>query len=303
MRKTMQHREKRLAIASLLILLTAAISFAQPADSATNKPAAEAKSNWLETTKAMAEPEKSKASEPAARGGKPWEIKFKAYAWLQSYHGTAVIAGAKSTLDVSCNDTLHAADEVNCMVPINLEARWGQWGMIVDLYHVRVKDSRRQGRISVDTEATQTILELAGFYRVGTWPISAGSESLLTFDIIAGARYQRLSGNIGLTGPRGNSVSIDGTQEWWDPFIGPRVTLRATDWLTLSLRGDIGGFDITNCSDCVVQIIGAAEVSITKHCFLELGYRILDTDYSGSGGRFTYDVTMHGPYLAFGVKF
>lgn len=53
------------------------------------------------------------------------------------------------------------------------------------------------------------------------------------------------------------------------------------------------------------QIVAGAEYDITKNVFVELGYRLLDTDYERSSGatRFVYDVTMEGPCMAMGVRF
>jgi hypothetical protein len=198
----------------------------------------------------------------------------------------------------------HVLDEVTCMVPINLEARYDKWGFIADLFYVRLKDSQKQGPVSVGIESTQTILEIAGFYRVGTCPVCPNGKGLLTFDVLGGARYNRFYGSVGLDTPR-NSVNVGGAKEWWDPFVGPRVTLQATDKLSLSLRADVGGFGIKNCSNFVWQLVASAEYSITDNFFVEVGYRLLDTDYErGSGGtRFAYDATMSGPYLGLGLKF
>jgi hypothetical protein len=52
-------------------------------------------------------------------------------------------------------------------------------------------------------------------------------------------------------------------------------------------------------------MIAAAEYEVTKNCFMQLDYRLLNADYErGTGSRrFVYDVTMCGPYMAFGLKF
>lgn len=297
-------QNKILAIISLLISVTVSIAWADPAKSTSDKPLAERKANWLDEGKAMAAAEEARGSDSSSSANeKSWEVKVKAYTWIPSFHGTVVTEVGKSSLDTSCNNMLHALDEIRCMVPINLEARCGKWGMIFDLFYARLKDSRSAGPLSADALSTMTILELAGFYRVGTWPVGANGNCLLTFDVIAGARYNRSKGNVGLTGLRGDSIDIGGAREWWDPFVGPRVTIRPMDKLTISLRADVGGFGLPSCSDCVFQIIGAAEYSITDNCFVEVGYRLLDTNYSGFGSRFKYDVTMHGPYVALGLRF
>lgn len=250
-----------------------------------------------------------KADPTEARSGslladEDYDLKFRIYTWIPNYHGAAGLMGNTSTLDVSCNDVFHALDEVTCMVPVNVEARLGRWGVIADLFYVRLKDSSTQGLVDVDVESTQTIMELAGFYRVCTWATGSAQESFLTVDVLGGARYNRLTGTIGLVAP-GRSISVGGVREWCDPFVGARIAWQPTEKLSFFARGDVGGFGLHGSSDCAWQVTAAGSYGLTDHCFLELGYRVLATDYEeGSGSsRFVYDVTMHGPYLAVGLGF
>lgn len=71
----------------------------------------------------------------------------------------------------SCNDVFKALDKIDCMVPINLDAGLGPWGMIADLYYARLEECMQEGQMRADPESTQMILEMAGFYRLGTWPL------------------------------------------------------------------------------------------------------------------------------------
>jgi opacity protein-like surface antigen len=235
---------------------------------------------------------------------KPWEIKFKAYGWLAGVDGNAGIGRAVSHLNVDYCDLIDNLDLVECMVPVNLEARYQHWGIYADLFYVRLEDQVRRNRVNVNLEFKQAILELGGFYRVGTWPTAPNTDSSITLDVLAGARYNRLEGNVGLETPE-RSISVGGTREWWDPFVGPRVIWQANEKLSLFARGDVGGFYLEHSSHFAWQIIAGADYDITKNFFIELGYRLLDTNFqSGSGPRhFTYDVRMQGPYLALGVKF
>ena len=250
--------------------------------------------------------EPSADATPTTAPQKSWEVKFKVYSWLTAINGRAGRGSNVSSLDVDYCDVIDNLDLIECMVPVNLEARVGRWGAYVDLFYIRLED-RAQGPLGLataDLEGKQTILEIAGFYRVGTWPCMPARTSSLTLDILAGARYNRLEGNIGLQLPR-NRISVGGTREWWDPFIGPRLTWQVTEKLGLFGRVDVGGFGLDNSSHFAWQYIAGAQYDITRNCFIELGYRMLDTDFEeGSGSdKFTYDVRTSGPYLALGVKF
>lgn len=234
----------------------------------------------------------------------PWEVKVKVYGWLPSIKGHAGRGRAVSSLDVSYSDVLHGLKKVESIVPVDIEARLGHWGVFADLLYAKVEDSSGRGPLKVNVVGEQTILELGGFYRVGTWPVKPGSDSTLSFDLLGGARYNRLEGSLGLQTPR-RSISLGGTQEWWDPFVGPRVNWHAMDKLDLFARADVGGFGIENCSKFTWQFFGGAEYDFTKNFFVQLGYRLLDTDFERGSGRnhFVYDVHMAGPYFALGVKF
>jgi opacity protein-like surface antigen len=258
------------------------------------------------------------ASQPSTSVGKeatgaslfapdPWEVKFKVYGWIPSVEGHAGVGGAVSKLDISICDVIEGLDLVEALVPVNLEARWGRWGVYVDLLYAKVEDEFRKGPaggVKVNVEADQTILELAGFYRVGTWPCSPSGDKYFTLDLLGGARYNRLSGAIGLQGAN-HGVALGRAVDWWDPFVGPRINWRPVDKLDLFARADVGGFGLEHSSHFVWQFIGGADYYFTKNFFVELGYRLLDTDFeSGSGkGRFTYDIQMAGPYFALGLKF
>lgn len=242
-----------------------------------------------------------KAQSPAT-GEKPWEVQFKVYGWLAGANGTVGVGNRSSHLDVDYCDVLENLDLIHCMVPVNLEGRIGHWGAYADLFYVRLVGERDTRVGTARLIGKQTILEVGGFYRVGTWQLGSKSDSSLTLDVIGGARYNRVEGNVGLELPR-RSISIGSPREWWDPFVGPRVIWKASDKFNVFARGDVGGFGIENCSHFVWQVIAGAQYNFTENIFVELGYRLLDTDYEAGNPHFVYDVQMQGPYLAFGVKF
>ncbi len=244
--------------------------------------------------------------EPAPRTwlqDKPFEFTLKPYFWIPSFKGEAVIAGRAADIDVNFNDMLHLLDEIKCMVPINLETRWKNWGVLADVFYVKMEDRKSVGPITVKARLELEILELAGFYRLGVWPVGT-SAGRLSLDVLGGARYNRIQGDVGLLGRR-ISVSAGGTQDWWDPFIGPRITYQPCEKFSVSVRGDVGGFGIEGCSKLTWQIVAGARYDITKNMFVEAGYRVLDTDYrTGSGDhRFEWDIQMRGPFLALGITF
>jgi len=232
----------------------------------------------------------------------PGQFKLKVYGWVFGMDGNA--GRGAGDVDVDYCDTVEAIDKIKCMVPVNLETRFDRLGFIGDYFYVRLEDSVSGPLASANVTAEQHILDLAAFIRLGAVSKEAGGSSLFALDVLAGARYNRLSGAIGIQSP-GDAVRLSRSEEWWDGFAGLRGTWWATDSLTLFVRGDVGGFGIGSSSDLTWQIIAGAEFHITDNSFVELGYRLIDTDYDqGSGDdRFVYDILMQGPYLAIGVDF
>jgi hypothetical protein len=205
---------------------------------------------------------------------------------------------------LSLGDVIDDVDLVESLVPVDLEVRLGQWGAFADLLHGQLEYTRTERRARVDVQAEETILELGGFYRVGTWPLGSQSESSVTLDILAGARYNRIADTNRVQTPMG-PISLGQAEDWWDPFVGPRISWQATDKLGVYARADVGGFGGEHSSHFVWQFLGAVKYDFAKNFFLELGYRLLNTDFDSGSGRdlFTYDIKMAGPYMAVGVKF
>jgi opacity protein-like surface antigen len=180
-------------------------------------------------------------------------------------------------------------------------------GLFTDLLYARLEDKFRagpNGGVKVNVEADQTIMEVGGFYRLGTWPPNPGSASSVTLDILGGARYNRIGGDVGIQA-RNHGLSLGRVEEWWDPFVGPRVNWHAMDKLDIFARADVGGFGLEHCSHVAWQFVGGADYHFTKNFYVELGFRLLDQDYTAGSGRnrFAYDLRMAGPYLALGLDF
>ena len=118
-------------------------------------------------------------------------------------------------------------------------------------------------------------------------------------DAYAGTRYNSI--HLALNGPLG--VNPSGTQDWWDPIIGARVSLPVWKKLSFNVSGDIGGFGAG--SDLTWQAYPCFNWQFTRVMSLQVGYRFLYTDYeTGSGlNRFKYDMLTSGPQIGFTFHF
>jgi hypothetical protein len=119
-------------------------------------------------------------------------------------------------------------------------------------------------------------------------------------DALAGARYWNVKTELDITGPV--TFSGEGTVELFDPMIGLRARKYLTDKLSLSVRGDIGGFDLSeDTSRFSWQIVPLIGYDFNKYFTAFAGYRLLATDYrEGSGANENgANIKMHGVLIGF----
>ena len=76
-------------------------------------------------------------------------------------------------------------------------------------------------------------------------------------------------------------TSRSGDQWWVDPIIGLRTQINFTRWLFLALQGDVGGFGAG--SQIAWFASGSIGFNLTRHIFLETGYRYFYMDYTKNG--------------------
>jgi opacity protein-like surface antigen len=150
-----------------------------------------------------------------------------------------------------------------------------------------------------------TLLEFGVLYRLLEKPIGAESDRTLSLDLLGGARYTDLEGEVDIEGPFGINPSFDASEDWIDPIVGGRITLDLTDKLALRVRGDIGGFDIGSGSDLAWNIMAGFGYTLSERTTLWLGYRHLDVDYDDGSGSdlFEYDISMSGPIAGLAIRF
>lgn len=121
----------------------------------------------------------------------------------------------------------------------------------------------------------------------------------MSVDVLGGGRFVYLDSGVTIE----HLVDVDKSTDWLDPFIGARLKVDLIDRLSVSVRGDIGGFGMGSHFTWNMAAILAYQVS--QRTSLAAGYRLLDIDYSDGKGSntFQYDVQMRGPVLGFTLRF
>jgi len=185
-----------------------------------------------------------------------------------------------------------------------LEGHRDRWGLFLDTIHAKLSVDGRSALVRADVDVELAIVELGGFYRLreGSW--SADAEpglNRVTFDVLGGGRYYHVDTDIDIKGlgPFGVRIKVDDDEDWVDPIIGLRARADLTQKLFLKLRGDIGGFGISDSSDVSTQLLAAFGYQLNERWVILAGYRYLGVDYQDGG--FLLDVDISGPIL--GVAF
>jgi hypothetical protein len=256
-----------------------------------------------------------------------WRFELTLYGFLSSMDLVSTVDGIDTPVDLSFLDILDAFDVLAAAG--RLEAWKGKWVFIIDAYWVslevdaELKPFKRLD-LTIDADVNGKIfdLDLALGYRVWEPALRKGHRMpSLFFDVMVGGRYmyvkqeveldatllvkrrlfQRLLGAKKLT----RSVTLGGSHDWVEPFVGARVGIRLFEWLSFEARGDIGGFGIGSASDLTWNLYGIFDVKPWEHVSFKLGYRYWNIDYEHGGGSREFGMTgeMFGPWIGLTIHF
>ena len=214
-----------------------------------------------------------------------WRITVAPYAFGAALDGRVAVRGREVDVDLSASDLV---DRLELGFMAMTAARKGDWGIVGDALWVALGESVEMPPADLDTDLT--IVTVQGLRRLGP-------AAELTF----GARYQQVRGEIDLGSPV--DLGVERTLDWVDPIVG--LVLRTPGdrrWRAM-LIADLGGFGAG--SDLTWQVLPSIGVELGDRASLEIGWRVIDTDYEqGDGaGRFAWDMRLQGPAIGFAYRF
>ena len=226
---------------------------------------------------------------------RPW-LMFAPYAWIFGMHGTVGVGPLTAPVNVSVSDAVNALDDLKGALMLHLEGGYGQFGFIADLTYMRLAPSGDLVRV----DSHSTLFEFLGLYRVLDTGRQPGG---VTFDLLAGARYYRFNNQI-----NGNVLGLftaERTSTWIDLVVGARAAVQVTDNLGVFVRGDIGGFGISDSSRQACNVITGFEYRCSECASIVGGYRWLkiDRDHGLGRDRSLIDATFSGPFVALAFRY
>ncbi|MEM1429118.1 MAG: hypothetical protein AAGG09_06650 [Pseudomonadota bacterium] len=218
--------------------------------------------------------------------------------------GTSTVAGQPADLDLDLQDALELLDFASSL---RFEAWRGDFGLIVDANYLGISEegSTTLGGgpfardLDAEVEAVQSWISLLAAYRFAKGTNARGKA--YAFDVQAGARYNNLTQDVDIEGPF-RSVSLGGSEHWWEPVIGARGAWELDDDWSFAAGADFSGFGAGG-NDLAWSATAAFDWSFSESGSVKFGYRYYSIDFESekSDGTFGWDVEQHGPF--FGVTF
>jgi hypothetical protein len=217
-----------------------------------------------------------------------WERTLLIYLLGAGIDGESQVGSTVANIDQSFGDIIENLEAGGMGA---FRARKGPWAHTIDAMYSGLGAEASTSGVSVDVDVDQLIASY-----------DIGYEIAENLQVLAGVRYNAIDVDLAVRAGTA-SFRASGDKDWVDPYVGLSSTLVLTDTLALSVRGDIGGFDVG--SKFAWQAVVLLDWRFSETFLAAFGYRILDTDYEdGSGASFfRYDVTMSGPAIGIGWRF
>lgn len=226
-------------------------------------------------------------------GNDGWEVMAIPYLWASGMKADiSTPQGEGVDIDQSFTEIL---SDIKFTFMGALQARRGRFVTVNDLIFLSM-ESKDEGDIGpglVEAEVDMRVItttHLAGYRVIDKGP--------LFLDLMAGARIASIKADLDLSGPlqtveRGSSKTTVG------PVIASRFRMPLGERWGIELYGDLGGFGVT--SDLSWQLLGTVQYEISDHWVLGGGWRHFSAEQAKNG--FKIDLSMSGPFLAFGYRF
>lgn len=226
----------------------------------------------------------ARAAEEAkdAQGEDKWQFISAPFLWASGIEGDLTMHGRTVDVDIGFDDLFDVTDYG---FQTYLELRKEKFGFYAAPSFMRLAGDAETKHIKADFDQDFWLVEGGGFYNL----LHQGGERPFTIDALAGVRYWNVKTDVDIRGkgPLGLERSFTDRVEVTDPVVGVRLHKYVTKKLSLSLRGDVGGFDLSeNTSVFSWQAVGLVGYDFNKRFSIFGGYRVLGIETeSGSGSK------------------
>lgn len=224
------------------------------------------------------------------------------YLWLPQMNGDLTLRGETAPVNLSMGQVWDLeTHDLNMAFLGQFEAKYGRLGLLANGLYLEVSPGTQVRRLQFNGEFSQTIVDLAFTYDLLGGGGSSACGRSPQLELLAGVRYNSLTGDVSLTGPRGNTVNAGGAEDWTDVIVGARAEIPVCERWSVLARADVGGFGVSGSSQFTWNVEAAAAYQYSERTTLFAGYRALYIDYAN--GDFAYDMRLDGPMAGFVFKF
>jgi len=218
----------------------------------------------------------------AASAQDSWDHDVTLYFLGAGMTGEVGVGGATANVDLTFGEILENLD-FSFMAAYRMQK--SKWSLGTDVIYIGLKTTADSERTELDVD--QWLVELNSGYAI---------RPFLT--LLAGARYNSIKNRLFFPA---TETKLEATEDWVDPLVGARLSLKlGAKWMA-HLRADIGGFGIG--SDLAWQVLPLVEWNASERLSALLGYRVIAIDYANEHTGFKYDGTISGPGLGLNVLF
>ncbi len=231
-----------------------------------------------------------------------WEWIITPYLWASDI-STAVSVNDEPVFgaDVSFEDLI---DKIDFAKQLHFEGHRGKVGFILDVTYINLSDKQTTVANSplpddtvVQTDLSQTLVEVGGFYRP--------SGETHGFDLLFGVRVIDYKMELDISPPEGISMPSQVTTAVTvtDAFAGLRYKVPLGGNWSIVFRGDIGVGDSERTLNS--SAFFGYQFGKNRQNTLLIGYRHMEIEFkeSHSGLAVRNDVTMSGPSAGFMARF
>jgi len=258
-----------------------------------------------------------------------WRFQVASYGWLMSVGGSTTSHGQTVDTNASFIDLLQKSDSLIGFMGY-LEADKGPLGVYADLVFTKMGFTTSQAayrnpvaglKLSATANAALTmqmfVMELGGVYELKRW--GGTGSGATTLEAVGGFRYWNVNlvgtfdalltadtTRFNLSRSGGIALADSGTTAWVDPLVGLRLRHQLAPHQTITVRGDIGGFNLQNSLSWQAIAVYAYDWQMSGYQIAALaGFRALGINYnSGSGATaFGLNEVFYGPVLGVSFRF
>jgi len=266
------------------------------------------------------------AADTAGSDPEAWRFQSATYGWLMSVSGSTTSHGQTVDTNASFIDLLQKSDSLIGFMAY-LEADKGPVGVYADFVFTRMGFTTSQAayrnpvaglKLSATANAALTmqmfIMEVGGVYE-----LMRRNGSATTLEAVGGFRYWNVNlvgtfdalitadttrFNLGRSG--GFALADSGTTQWVDPLVGLRLRHQLAPNQTITVRGDIGGFNLANSLSWQALAVYSYDWQFTGYQVAALlGFRALGVNYNTGGGAtaFGLNEVFYGPVVGASIRF